>query len=227
MTISKDLLTKILSIFCIIASVVAIVFSVVACCLIKDDSERVYVETIAFNEDGDIVVTYSDESTVTLDVPAKGEDGVDGEDGKSAYELYLETVPEGETPMTVEEWLDSLKGADGKDGVDGENGKDGVTPTISINEDGYWVINGTVTDVKAVGTDGKDGVDGAAGAAGTNGTNGVGIADIYINEDKELTIVLTDHTVYSFPVSELVGEDEEQTPAVTKPSEDEEEDNVA
>lgn len=234
MTISKDLLTKILSIFCIIASVVAIVFSVVACCLIKDDSERVYVESVALNEDGDLVVTYTDGNTVTINL-----DGQDGQDGKSAYDLYLATVPEGETPMTVEEWLESLKGEDGEDGAAGVNGndgksayeiyvasvpegetpmsetewlaslkgEDGVTPVVTINEDGYWVINGEATDVKAEGQDGE------------NGTDGVGIAYIYLNEKNEITIVLTDRTVYSFPVSSVV---EEQTPPVTEPSGDEE-----
>lgn len=237
MTISKDLLTKILSIFCIIASVVAITFSVVACCLIKDDSERVYVESIALNEDGDLVVTYTDETTATIKLD--DEDVKDGEDGKSAYDLYVETVPEGETPMTVEEWLESLKGEDGKDGAAGTNGndgksayeiyvasvpegeepmsetewlaslkgEDGVTPVVTINEDGYWVINGEATDVKAEGQDGE------------NGTDGVGIAYIYLNEKNEITIVLTDRTVYSFPVSSVV---EEQTPPVTEPSGDEE-----
>lgn len=37
-------------------------------------------------------------------------------DGKSAYELYVEGVPEGETPMTEEAWLASLKGDKGDDG---------------------------------------------------------------------------------------------------------------
>ena len=44
---------------------------------------------------------------------------------------------------------DGINGSDGKDGVDGEDGKDGVTPTIEISDDGYWVINGEKTDVKA------------------------------------------------------------------------------
>lgn len=58
----------------------------------------------------------------------------------------------------------------------GKDGKDGITPTLEISEDGYWVINDTKTDVKAVGTngiDGKDGKDGIDGTNGTNGTNGV------------------------------------------------------
>ena len=34
-------------------------------------------------------------------------------------------------------------------------GENGTTPTISINKDGYWVINGEVTDVNAYGWDNK------------------------------------------------------------------------
>ena len=74
------------------------------------------------------------------------------------------------------EFICNAKGEDGKDGTDGTNGTngvDGVTPSIEINEDGYWVINGVVTEYKAIGKD------------GTNGTNGVdGVTpSIEINED--------------------------------------------
>ena len=34
-------------------------------------------------------------------------------------------------------------------GVDGKDGKDGETPTIEISSDGYWIINGEKTDVRA------------------------------------------------------------------------------
>ena len=54
--------------------------------------------------------------------------------GKSAYEIAVENGFEG----TEAEWLESLKGAAGQ------------TPTISISDDGYWVINGTKTEVKTV-----------------------------------------------------------------------------
>ncbi len=37
----------------------------------------------------------------------------------------------------------------------GTNGKDGATPTITIDENGYWVINDTATGVKAAGENGK------------------------------------------------------------------------
>ena len=39
----------------------------------------------------------------------------------------------------------------------GKKGDKGDTPTVSINEDGYWVINGEVTTDKAVPQDGKPG----------------------------------------------------------------------
>ena len=47
-----------------------------------------------------------------------------------------------------------VKGADGANGTNGTNGTDGTTPTISINENGYWVINGVVQTVNAYGQDG-------------------------------------------------------------------------
>ncbi len=39
----------------------------------------------------------------------------------------------------------------GADGEDGRDGKDGITPTIEINEAGFWVINGEVTKYNAIG----------------------------------------------------------------------------
>ena len=96
--------------------------------------------------------------------------------GKSAYDIAVE----GGFVGTEEEWLASLKGADGKDGKkgkdgqDGEDGdpglpglngedyvtkvptgtdgKDGITPEITVNADGFWVINGVVTTQKVDGT---------------------------------------------------------------------------
>ena len=96
--------------------------------------------------------------------------------GKSAYEVAVENGYTG----TEEEWLASLKGADGtngkkgkdgKDGADGESGlpgmngedasrvfpqgtdgKDGYTPVISVNADGFWVIDGVPTQWKVDGT---------------------------------------------------------------------------
>ena len=58
---------------------------------------------------------------------------------------------------TLDEFIELISG---KDGAPGRPGADGVTPTVEISGDGYWVINGEKTDVKAVGEDGEDGEDG-------------------------------------------------------------------
>lgn len=143
-----------------------------------------------------------------------------GEAGKSAYDIAVEHGFVG----TEEEWLESLRGPQGEKGEQGEQGPQGekgeqgeqgeagtpgTTPSITINEDGYWVINGEVTDVKAEGQDGedgKDGQDGASGPQGPSGPAGVGIDSIATeivddgsgNFTTVITIVLTNGTEYSF-----------------------------
>jgi len=79
---------------------------------------------------------------------------------KSAYDVAVENGFNG----TEAEWLESLKGSNGT------NGENGTTPTIEINSDGYWVINGQVTTIKAQGDKGEQGDAGSAGSNGTNGT---------------------------------------------------------
>ena len=61
------------------------------------------------------------------------------------------------------------QGEKGERGEQGVAGKDGKTPTITINAEGYWVINGEVTSFKATGTDGKNGVNGKDGKDGKDG----------------------------------------------------------
>lgn len=53
------------------------------------------------------------------------------------------------------------EGPRGPRGIPGEDGEDGITPTISVSDDGYWVINGEKTEYKAVGVDGSHGNDGS------------------------------------------------------------------
>lgn len=89
------------------------------------------------------------------------------------YQLALESS---EFTGTYEEWLESVRGPRGEDGksiiirlddnilqwqYQGDEewidlldlstleGEDGVSPTIEINDDGYWVINGQVTSILA------------------------------------------------------------------------------
>ncbi len=47
-------------------------------------------------------------------------------------------------------------------GQDGTNGKDGVSPTVTIGNNGNWFIDGVDTGKKAVGQDGVNGKDGVS-----------------------------------------------------------------
>ncbi len=82
--------------------------------------------------------------------------------GKSAYEIAVENGFRG----TEKEWVESLAGKDGKDG------KDGGVGDLAISEDGYWVINGEKTNIKATGPAGENGQDGQDGQPGAPGKDG-------------------------------------------------------
>ena len=83
---------------------------------------------------------------------------------EKTYELYVQYMSaKGETPLTYEQWLASIKG---------EKGEDGISPKVRINETtNYWEIstdNGNTwasTGVKATGTNGQAGENGKDGAA--------------------------------------------------------------
>jgi len=96
-----------------------------------------------------------------------GSNGKDGEDGKNGAD-----GPNG------------TNGKDGEDGKDGANGQSGVTPSLKIDAEGYWLVSldGGVSykrvldsrnqPISALGKDGKDGADGADGQNGTDGQDG-------------------------------------------------------
>ena len=62
-------------------------------------------------------------------------------------------------------------------GENGKDGKDGLTPTIEISDDGYWVINGQKTNVKADGGNGE-------GAENPHGL------DFYLNDDGTYAVAI-------------------------------------
>lgn len=78
-------------------------------------------------DDGTVVITNQDGSTVSIDPVRKGdkgekgEDGRHGVDGKSAYQLWLDQGNTG----TVEDFIASLKGATGAKGAKGDTGAQG------------------------------------------------------------------------------------------------------
>ncbi len=112
------------------------------------------------------LITFSDNSTISLI------NGIDGLNGAT-----------GETGAT------GAAGADGADGRDGRDGLDAVTPLLLIDSSGFWMVsydNGASYEhlvdsdgqkVKAVGLDGAKGETGAPGADGSDGNDGNDGAD--------------------------------------------------
>lgn len=86
--------------------------------------------------------------------------GVDAE-GKDAYQVYVASVPQGETPMTKPEWLASLKGDKGADAVSPFKGSYssrsalvGKYSTPSVGNYAYVEDNGTTYIYRCI-TDGE------------------------------------------------------------------------
>ena len=87
-------------------------------------------------------------------------------------------------------------GPSGAQGEKGEDGKDGESPTITISDDGYWVINGVKSNVKATGQKGEDGQKGKDGVSIQNieKTSTSGSVDTY-------TITYSDGSTSTFKVT--------------------------
>ena len=97
---------------------------------------------------------------------SNGQDGKNGTNGSTWYsgteysptqgvvgDFFYDTDDFNIYTKTEDGWtlISNIKGPQGEEG---EKGQDGITPTITINEDGYWVINGVTTSTKAEGQDG-------------------------------------------------------------------------
>jgi len=152
----------------------------------KDGQDGLSIVSSTINAAGELVITYSDNTTDNLGkvVGGNGKDGVngtDGADGKDGISVtQAEINSEGELVLHFSNGqrsnLGKVVGAAGKDGVNGTDGKDGVN-----------------------GTDGKDGVD------GTDGKDGVSITSSKINDKGELVLEYSDGGVSNLGV--VVGAD--------------------
>lgn len=116
-----------------------------------------------------------------------------GEDGKSAYEIWLESGHTG----TVQEFLDSIKGSNGKDGKDGRDGVDGEQGPEGQSSYQIWLAQGNT------GTE----QDFLASLKGTNGSNGQSAYEIWKSLDENTNKSITEFFEF------LKGEKGEQGPA--------------
>lgn len=131
--------------------------------------------TITISDDGYWVI-----NGVKSNVKAAGEEGQKGKDGVSiqniektstsgSVDTYTITYSDGSTST-----FKVTNGVDGSQGIQGEKGEDGRTPTISISEDGYWVIDGVKSTTLAQGVKGDTGDKGDSGEPGTKWIYGQG-----------------------------------------------------
>lgn len=144
------------------------------------------VVTDVKSSDKGIELTMSNGNTYLIEHGQDGVNGTDGKDGKDGVDGKNAVVwsigPDGYWYQDGQKTDFKAIGTDGKDGVNGTDGKDGANgkdgadgkdgDTWSIGPDGYWYINGTKTDYKAIGVDGTDGKDGKDGVDGTDGKDG-------------------------------------------------------
>lgn len=94
-----------------------------------------------------------------------------GEDGKSAYEIWLELGNIG----TKQEFIDYLKGIDGKDGKDGKDGADGAPGPKGESAYQTWLnLGNTGSESDFINSlKGKDGTPGEKGDPGEKGEQGI------------------------------------------------------
>ncbi len=123
------------------------------------------------------------------------------------YVVYAQA--EGQTPLSYEEWLSTIKGEKGDKGDKGDTGAQGEK-----GEKGDTGAQGEKGDTGATGEQGPQGDKGDTGAQGEKGekgdtgADGVGIENAYINEDGELIIQLT--VGEPINLGKVVGKDGEQ-----------------
>lgn len=97
-----------------------------------------------------------------------GLNGSDGKDGRSVVNIE-KTSTNGNVDTYTITFSDKTtstftvtNGKDGAQGIQGVPGEDGHTPVITINDEGYWCVDGVSTEIKAKGEKGSDGKDGVS-----------------------------------------------------------------
>ena len=96
----------------------------------------------------------------TTGIKAKGENGDDGRSiiniTKTSSEGLLDTYTIYYSDNSTSTFV-IANGTQGEQGVQGVPGKDGHTPEISINDQGYWIVDGVQLNIKAKGDKGDNG----------------------------------------------------------------------
>ena len=117
-----------------------------------------------FDSDGNTIVTFTDNSQIVINGGKKGNDGSQGPEGKSAYQVAVDNGFVG----SESDWLTSLKGEKGKQGLQGEPGKSAYQVAV----DGGYVGSESDWLTSLKGEPGKQGEKGEPGEPGKQGLQG-------------------------------------------------------
>ena len=161
------------------------------------ESRKIVSSVVPFQtEEGGWIITFSDNTSITLRNGQNGKDGKDGQDGQNGIAPVIRINPSNfHWEMSVDSgitWTDlgvvakgqdgknGEDGEDGQDGQDGQNGKDGISPLIQINKETlHWEISFDQgeswidTGIMALGQNGRDGEDGQDGEDGEDGKDAI------------------------------------------------------
>ncbi|MGN0823923.1 MAG: peptidoglycan DD-metalloendopeptidase family protein [Candidatus Coproplasma sp.] len=227
---------KILTLFVAIASVSAAAVGLSACGGNQADSRdpaivAVYNQYVAYAESTNQEVLGYEEWLNSI----RGENGANGINGKSAYEIWLDLGNVG----TENDFLNSLKGEQGIQGIQGEKGEQGIQGEKGEQgmqgiqgEKGEQGIQGIQGEKGEQGIQGIQGEKGEQGIQGENGENGADGAtwlsgltapDASIGKVGDMYLDTVTYNVYvktaegwGEPVSNIKGEQGEHTHAFVK-----------
>ena len=173
-----------------------------------------YIPDVKIGDNGNFIVDGIDTGIAVQEINAQDPRSIvsiDKTDTSGLIDTYTITYTDGTTSTFL-----VVNGAEGPQGIQGLPGENGVTPTVSINDEGYWVINGQVTTFKAEGKDGTSLITGHGQPGPNEGKTG----DTYFDVDSG-NIYVKNETGWGQPIgnnqgaSVLVGNGE-PTPAEGK-----------
>ena len=126
--------------------------------------------------------------------------GIDGKNGKSAYELAKDT---GYTD-TLEKWLESLKGSNGRgiESITWKSSTGGLSAGIEGAKDTYEILYDDKTTSTFVV---QNGSKGSTGDKGDTGEDGISITGASLNDKGELILSFSDNVIKN--VGKVKGED--------------------
>ena len=157
-----------------------------------------YIPDIKVGENGNFIVDGVDTGIAVQQVNPQDPRSIvsiDKTDTSGLIDTYTVTYTDGTTSTFI-----VVNGAEGPQGIQGLPGENGVTPTVSINDEGYWVINGEVTTFKAQGKDGTSLITGHGQPAPNEGS----VGDTYFDVDSG-NIYVKNETGWGQPIGNNQG----------------------